>query len=124
AGGRARDHRSYAAISGIATHGGAVAKIEELLDIGEHGWTFAHELAHLVFFHLDEKRARPLRALYDLAVDVGYANVEYALSNVDEFFAVGYADYLRNRYDLPGAPHADDAGVQHALAKYFDSLCA
>ncbi len=122
AGERHHDHRSYDAVTGVATHGGAIAKIEELLDVGEHGWTFAHELAHLAFFHLDEARAEPLRELYKRAVAIGYANIEYALSNADEFFAVSYADYLRARYDLPGVPHRDVEGVQDALMRYFDGL--
>lgn len=122
AGERADDHRSYAAITGVATHGGAVAKIEELLDIGEHGWTFAHELAHLAFFHLDEERSEPLYALYERATEVGYANIEYALSNPDELFAVSYADFLRARYELPGVPDRDDAGIQDELMRFFDRL--
>jgi tetratricopeptide (TPR) repeat protein len=123
AGERANDQRSYDAISGVATHGGAIAKIEELLEIGEHGWTFAHELAHLAFFHLDKPRAQPLLAIYKRAVAVGYANIEYALSNADEFFAVSYCDYLRARHELADT-HPDDAGIQASLVRYFDELCA
>jgi len=122
AGERHGDHRSYDAITGVATHGGAIAKIEELLDVGEHGWTFAHEFAHLAFFHLDEERAEPLHVLYERAVDVGYANIEYALENADEFFAVSYVDYLRTRHDMPGVPHRDDAGVQDDLMRFFGQL--
>jgi tetratricopeptide (TPR) repeat protein len=122
AGERADDHRSYDAISGVATHGGAIAKIEELLDVGEDGLTFAHELAHLVFFHLAEHEAEPLLHLYERAIELGYANTEYALSNPDEFFAVSYADYLRHRHELPGVPLDDDAGIQHDLRVYFDQL--
>ncbi len=122
AGERADDHRSYDAISGVATHGGAIAKIEELLDVGEHGLTFAHELAHLVFFHLAEREAEPLLHLYERAIELGYANTEYALSNPDEFFAVSYADYLRHRHELPGVPLDDDDGIQHDLRVYFDQL--
>lgn len=122
AGERTDDHRSYDAISGVATHGGAIAKIEELLDVGELGLTFAHELAHLVFFHLAEHEAEPLLRLYERAVALGYANTEYALSNPDEFFAVSYADYLRHRHELPGVPQGDDAGIQHDLRAYFDRL--
>ena len=117
------DHRSYDAITGIATHGGAVAKIEELLDIvTDGGWTFAHELAHLAFFHIPEAQAEPLLEIYERALQVGYANIEYALQNADEFFAVSYADYLRFRYELPDVPEADDAGIQRDLMKYFDQL--
>jgi tetratricopeptide (TPR) repeat protein len=122
AGERADDHRSYDAVSGVASHGGAIAKIEELLDVGEDGLTFAHELAHLVFFHLAEHEAEPLLRLYERAIELGYANTEYALSNADEFFAVSYADYLRHRHELPGVPLDDDAGIQDDLRVYFDQL--
>ncbi|HEY5928194.1 MAG TPA: hypothetical protein VIV11_41185, partial [Kofleriaceae bacterium] len=117
------DHRSYDAITGVATHGGAVAKIEELLDvITDGGWTFAHELSHLVFFHMEEPDGEPLLAIYERALAVGYANIEYALSNPDEFFAVSYVDFLRKRHELPGVPEPDDAGIQQDLMSYFDRL--
>jgi tetratricopeptide (TPR) repeat protein len=117
------DQRSYAAISGLATHGGAVAKIEELLDVvTDGGWTFAHELAHLAFFHMPDDLAAPILELYDEALEVGYAHTEYAQSNPDEFFACSYADWLRLHHDLPGAPIADDAGLRDALTAYFDDL--
>jgi tetratricopeptide (TPR) repeat protein len=120
---RADDQRSYDAISGLATHGGAIAKIEELLDIvSDAAWTFAHELAHVAFFHMPEQRTAPFVEIYERALDVGYANTEYALSNIDEFFAVGYADFLRLRHGTPGAPIRDDAGIHDALTRYFDEL--
>lgn len=117
------DQRSYDAISGLATHGGAVAKIEELLDVvSETGWTFAHELAHLAFFHMPDDLAAPIHDLYDQALEIGYAHTDYAQSNPDEFFACSYADWLRLRHDLPGAPIADDAGIRDALTAYFDDF--
>ena len=117
------DQRSYDAIAGVATHGGAIAKIEGLLDTREHGWTFAHELAHLAFFHLPDEESSPLHDIYERAVEVRYANIDYALLNPDELFAVSYVNYLLQRYELPGTPLADDAGVQDALMAYFDDLC-
>ncbi|HSD87987.1 MAG TPA: tetratricopeptide repeat protein [Kofleriaceae bacterium] len=118
------DHRSYDALSGVATPRGAIAKVEELLNIAsEHSWTFAHEFAHLVYFHLDDARAAPFAALYERARRIGYANTDYALKNDDELFAVSYTDYLRRRHGFPGAPMADDAGVQDALMSYFRDLC-
>ena len=118
------DHRSYDALSGVATTRGAIAKVEELLDIaGDHSLTFAHEFAHLVYYHLDDSRAAPFTALYERATKVGYANTSYALKNDDELFAVSYTDYLRQRYGLPGGPIADDAGIQDALMSYFRALC-
>jgi tetratricopeptide (TPR) repeat protein len=118
------DHRSYDAIGGVATHAGAIAKIEGLLDTLETGWTFAHEFAHLAFFHMPAEQSDPLLAIYERAVEIGYANIDYALSNPDELFAVSYTNYLLARYDLEGVPHADDAGVQDALMEYFATVCA
>jgi tetratricopeptide (TPR) repeat protein len=119
---RADDHRSYDAISGVATHGGAVAKIEELLDVTETGWTFAHELAHLAFFHMPDEQSAAWLELYDRACEVGYANIDYALSNADEFFAVSYAEYLCHRHEVHGRHEADDAGIRAALMTKFDEL--
>ena len=121
----ADDQRSYDAITGMATHGGAIAKIEELLDIvSDGGWTFAHELAHLAFFHMTDDQRAPLLEIYERATEVGYANIGYALKNPDEFFAVSYTDYLRDLHGLPGVPIADDVGIQQALMSYFASLYA
>jgi len=118
------DHRSYDAISGVATPRGAIAKIEELLDTASpNAWTLAHEFAHLVYFHLDDARAAPFELLYQRARRVGYANTPYALKNDDELFAVSYTEYLRHRYGAPDAPIADDSGIQAALASYFRELC-
>lgn len=120
---RHEDHRSYKAVSGVATHAGAVVKIEELLDIAsDNGWTFAHELAHLAYFHLPEARQAPLAEIYEVALGVGYANIGYALSNIDEFFAVSYVEFLRSRHDPHHAPIADDAGIRDALVAYFEKL--
>jgi hypothetical protein len=118
------DHRSYDALSGVATARGAIAKIEEVLDIAsDHSLTLAHEFAHLVYFHLDRARAAPFMSLYERARKIGYANTSYALKSDDELFAVSYTDYLRQRYGLPGAPLADDAGIQNAVRSYFGELC-
>jgi hypothetical protein len=72
--------------------------------------------------HLAEHEAEPLLRLYERAIELGYANTGYALSNPDEFFAVSYADYLRHRHELPGVPLDDDDGIQHDLRVYFDQL--
>ena len=117
------DHRSYDALGGVATLLGAIAKVEGLLDISDHGWTFAHEFAHLVYFHLDEARAAPFVELFARASKVRYANIDYALKNDDELFAVTYTDYLRQRYELARETIEDDAGIQAALMSYFAQLC-
>lgn len=119
------DHRSYDALGGVATQRGAIAKVEGLLQIiDSDGWTLAHELAHLVYFHLDDARAAPFVALFERARAVGYANTDYALRNDDELFAVTYTDFLRQRYGMMDDPIADDAGIQDALMQYFTELCA
>ena len=104
--------------------GGAIAKIEELLDIyGDHPWVFAHELAHLVYFHLDDDKAAPFVALFERAKKVGYANTQYALKNDDELFAVSYTEFLARRHGSRKEPIEDDAGIQQALGAYFAELC-
>lgn len=122
---RARIHlfRSPAATAS-ANERGAIAKIEELLDVvSDNSWTFAHEFAHLVYFHLDDARAKPFEQLYARAKQAKYATTSYALKNDDELFAVSYTDYLRHHYGLSDTPIEDDAGVQRALMSYFAELC-
>ena len=125
AGKRAKDdHRSYDALGGVATMRGAIAKVEGLLDIAsDHPWTFAHELAHLVYFHLDDARAAPFAAIYENARRVGYATTTYALKNEDEMFAVSYTEFLTRRHGGTREAIHDDAGVQAALMSYFGELC-
>lgn len=125
AGKRAKDdHRSYDALAGVATMRGAIAKVENLLDIAsDHSWTFAHELAHLVYFHLDEARTAPFAAIYDEARRIGYATTTYALKNDDELFAVSFTEFLQRRHGGGRERIADDAGVQSALMSYFTALC-
>jgi tetratricopeptide (TPR) repeat protein len=121
----ADDHRSYDAIAGVATMRGAIAKIEHVLDTASnHAWTLAHEFAHLVYFHMDAARAAPFEELFRRAQRVGYATTPYALKNDDELFAVSYANFLRQRHASPGAPIADDSGIQDALTSYFRALSA
>ena len=117
------DHRSYDAIHGVATQRGAIAKVEALLDISDRGWTFAHEFAHLVYFHLDEERSAPFVELFERASKIRYANTDYALKNDDELFAVTYTEFLRQRLGIHRDPIADDAGIQTALMAYFTELC-
>ena len=121
----ADDHRSYDALGGVATLRGAVAKIEGLLDTASgHPWTFAHELAHLVYFHLDEARAAPFLTIFEQARRVGYATTTYALKNDDELFAVSYTELLQRLHGGTRDRISDDAGVQDALMRYFRDLCA
>lgn len=110
------DHRVMDALDGVATHGIAVAKIETLLaTTGSSALTFAHELAHLVFFALDDVRREQVIELYAQAIHAGYAVTEYQQNNPDELFAVAYTDFLRDKYDLGWSDEGDETGVTEAL---------
>lgn len=123
AGERTEDHRTAAAIGGLATHQAFVLRIDELLDLGpESGLTFAHELAHAVLFHLPESWRARVEALHARAQAVGYAFTQYQLASPDEFWAVGYADWLGERWGLAPARPNDDAGLRAELASLFDEL--
>lgn len=121
--GRTEDHRAHEALGGLAAPQLAVARIDELLDVvSEHGLVFAHELAHLAYFHLaDALRAR-VEALHQEAAELGWVAEAYALENPHEFFAVCYTDWLRQRFALPLRREPDDAGVFDRLAAVFEAL--
>jgi hypothetical protein len=119
----ADDHRSMDAIAGVATRAIAIAKIENLLDVVSDGaWTFAHELAHLVFFSVDDSVRDRVHELYEAALETGYAVSEYQTSNPDELFAVAYADYLRHRHQLGVVEKMDEAGITSALFEIIAEL--
>jgi hypothetical protein len=121
--GRTDDHRSYDAIGGLAAPRLAVARIDELLDVvTDHGLVFAHELAHLAFFHLAGELRAQVEALYQEATGLGWVAEAYALKNPDEFFAVSYTDWLRARFGLPLRREPDDAGIFDGLADVFKAL--
>jgi predicted Zn-dependent protease len=123
AGERTDDHRTAAAIGGLATHRAFVLRIDELLDLGpESGLTFAHELAHAVLFHLPESWRARVEALHARAQAVGYAFTQYQLENPDELWAVGYADWLGERWGLAPARPNDEAGLRAELAGLFVEL--
>ena len=120
---RTDDYRSYDAIGGLAAPRLAVARIDELLDVvSDHGFVFAHELAHLAFFHLVGELRTQVEALYREATELGWVAEAYALKNPDEFFAVSYTDWLRQRFDLPLRREPDDAGIFDRLAAVFEAL--
>jgi len=121
--GRTEDHRSYDAIGGLAASRLAVARIDELLDVvSESGLVFAHELAHLAFFHLAGELRERVEALHREATELGWVAEAYALENPDEFFAVSYTDWLRQRYGLPLRREPDDEGIFDAIAAVFEAL--
>ena len=76
-----------------------------------------------MYFHLEEGRAAAFVELFERASKVRYANIDYALKNDDELFAVTYTDYLRKRHELARDAIEDDAGIQAALMSFFAQLC-
>lgn len=107
------DHRSFAAMSGLADGELAVAAVDTLLHMDVEGWTFAHELAHLVELVLPDSELERLEELYEQACDESWAFGHYQLSNVHEFFAVSYVEWLVAKYGF-GEPVSDEARALHA----------
>ncbi len=115
------DHRAYDALGGLAGHGLAVSKIEDLLDIESvGGWCLAHELAHLVQGVLPEHWAEEVSGLYERTAGVGWVGDDYQMSNEHEFFAVAYTDFLRQRYGCATYKEIDDEGVLAAIFAFFE----
>jgi tetratricopeptide (TPR) repeat protein len=117
------DHRAYAHIGGLASGTLAIVKVEELLDIdSEAGWTFAHELAHLVLNHATQPLAEAVGALYERFLDSEFVGGEYQISSVDEFFACTYVDWLRQRHGTTTYQERDDQGLLDDAFALFDGL--
>ena len=117
------DHRSYSCLSGVTTGALAIVKVEELLDIeSEGGWTFAHEFAHLVLNHAPAHIGRAVERLHQRFADVGYVGDQYQMSNEHEFFACGYADFLRDRHGTTTYVQHDDDGLIRELFAIFCDL--
>ena len=122
---RRDDHRTAAALGGMATGRAFVVRIDQLLDLGpESGLTFAHELAHAVLFHLPAAWQARVDALHRRAVEVGYAFTQYQLESPDELWAVGYAEWLAERLALAPPRPNDDAGLRAELGRLFTELAA
>jgi tetratricopeptide (TPR) repeat protein len=122
AGDRLEDERCLDAITGAATAKMCASKVEELLLFsGERGWVFAHELAHLVHFHLPRSMCEELDALFDRIEAQDFVLTNYQTRNVAEFFAVAYEDYLCNHYALPSAREAGFDQMEPVFA-FIDRL--
>ena len=107
------DDRCLDAITGAATASVCAAKIEGLLGLGsDHGWVFAHELAHLVHFHLPEPLQAELEQLFDTLSADDFVLTTYQARNSAEFFAVAYEDFLCERYALPSRREAGAAHIE------------
>ncbi len=117
------DHRSYAALGGVAQHGVACARIESLLDVSSDGWTFAHEFAHVAHHAFDEDTQRTIEDLHERAngEDEEYAFTQYQLSNPFEFFACAYVDHLLETHQgvdkLQGQPEGVALETRRFLAE-------
>ena len=108
---RLEDERCLDAITGAATPKLCASKVEEqLIFSGERGWVFAHELAHLVHFHLPDERCDELEAMFEEIDAQEFVLTNYQTRNVAEFFAVAYEDYLCDLYALPSAR---EGGLEH-----------
>lgn len=120
------DHRGYEALGGIAAHAEGIAcvKVEELLDLTQEGWTFAHEFAHLAERALSPPAHAQLEALFERACATPYAFHSYQLRNVHELFAVAYTDFLLLRYQLPSELHLDDDGALQAVLEFVEACSA
>jgi tetratricopeptide (TPR) repeat protein len=104
AGVRLDDARCLDAITGASSPRLCASKVEELLNFsGELGWVFAHELAHLVHFHLSDERCAELDELFEELSANEFVLTTYQTRNTAEFFAVAYEDYLADLYTLPSA---------------------
>ncbi len=118
------DHRSYAALGGVAHHGVACARIESLLDVSLDGWTFAHEFAHVAHELFDEGTQRTIEELHRRAndEDEAYAFIQYQLSDPFEFFACAYVNHLLEQHlgadRLPGQLEGVALETRRFLAEF------
>ncbi len=119
----ADDHRTLDAVAGLATPKVAVSRLTNLIDTcTDAGWTFAHEFAHMAFWHLPGAITDAVEGLYRTALEHPHVMGDYQLQNVDEFFAVGYEHFLAHRYERPTAPVMDDVGVRAALFALYERI--
>jgi len=116
---RLEDERCLDAITGAATRKLCASKIEEqLIFSGERSWVFAHELAHLVHYHLSDELCDEIDALFEELDAQEFVLTNYQTRNAAEFFAVAYEDYLCDMYTLPSSR---EAGFEH-LEPVFDFI--
>lgn len=120
------DHRGYEALGGIAAHAEGIAcvKVEELLDVTQEGWTFAHEFAHLAERALTHSAQQHLEVLFERACATPYAFHSYQLRNRHELFAVAYTDFLLLRYQLPSELRLDDEGALRTVLEFVGACAA
>lgn len=119
------DPRALDALGGVASSAGlAVARIEQLLDVeSPNGLVFAHEFAHLAHFAMDEGRTH-VEQLYERSLAVPYIASTYQMSDVHEFFACAYEDFLRQHLRLRVYREADDQGVWRDVVRMFEQVAS
>ena len=83
--------------------------------------TFAHEFAHLAFWHLSAEEQAYFEALYASARNVPWAWTAYQTSNIDEFFAVSYEDWLAEVWGV-SARRPDSSGWWQEVCDAFADL--
>ncbi|MBI3185024.1 MAG: tetratricopeptide repeat protein [Myxococcales bacterium] len=118
------DHRSFAALHGLASDRIAVASIGELLDVTPEGWTFAHELAHLAHGSMPDSVAEGITALFQRAKKHRWIWRQYQLRNENEFFAVAYTDFLLLKYGFELGREKDDEGEMQRVFDFIAGLQA
>lgn len=118
------DFRSVDALSGVQARHLACARIEDLLDTTPAGWTLAHEAAHLAMRVLEPADTDALRALYAAATEAQFAFDQYQLSDVHEFFACSYVEYLLDKYGFPLGRPKDVEGNLDKVFAWFAELDA
>jgi len=117
---RFEDHRCLEAITGAANERICASKIEELLCLtGERDSVFAHELAHLVHFHLPQPFQERIDELYQRAMGEEHVATDYQTTNSAEFFAVAYTDFIAHAYQLRSRRELDEEGI---LEDTFDLI--
>jgi len=109
---RFEDHRCLEAITGAANQQLCASKVEELLCLtGDRDSVFAHELAHLVHFHLPEPLQERIDELYRRAMEEEHVATDYQTTNSAEFFAVAYTDFIAHAYQLRWRRELDEEGI-------------
>jgi tetratricopeptide (TPR) repeat protein len=79
----------------------ATVRIESLLDVDSpDGWAVARALARVGFPHLPAEEQARLTALFERAQATGWLTDAHSVTTPAGFFALVYADFLRQRHGL------------------------
>jgi tetratricopeptide (TPR) repeat protein len=118
----ARYRRAWNGVGGLAGDGLTCVRVEELFDLTDVRWTFAHEFAHLVHQVLPEPLQQQLHSAWQAAKRAEFAFDQYQLSNEYEFFAVTYTRWLCRKYGLPATLEADTEGHLERAFQGIDAV--